>query len=192
MDHKQIVEFISAIEPLKDTLRHNWTTNGRQESSAEHTWRIAMLFIVLNDLINFKIDQIKTLKMILLHDIPELIDGDVPGFDKQQSDVDNEVENARTIFNKLPEPLATEYFNLFVEFEENNTPESKVAKALDRIESQLQHLDSGPEYWNEQERGQVMVSYPDPQVSKLNHPDVTAVWDYIKSEIQAINQEYGY
>ena len=67
-----------------------------------------------------------------------------------------------------------------------------VAKALDRIESQLQHLDSGHQYWGEQERGQHMIDYPNQALAKLNHPDINAIWEIIKSEIEAINHQHGY
>ena len=81
-----IIEFLNKIEPLKSTLRHNWTKTGRRESTAEHSWRLAVFFMIINDTMKLDVDPLKTLKIILLHDIAECIDGDIPKFIKEKNE----------------------------------------------------------------------------------------------------------
>jgi putative hydrolases of HD superfamily len=67
----QITDFIRSIEVLKTTVRHNWFHNGRQESVAEHSWRMALFFITVQESLHLEVDVLKIIKMILVHDIPE-------------------------------------------------------------------------------------------------------------------------
>lgn len=187
---KKIINFLEAIEPLKSTLRHNWTKSGRQESSAEHTWRVSVFLMVIQDLLKFDINFEKTLKMVLIHDIPELVDGDIPGFIKEKSlkkHQDDESKNAKKIFDKLPESIGKEYLDFFLEFEKGESPEARVALALDRIESQLQHLESGYKYWSKDEAGEHMLNFPNEAIKKLNNKKIQNIWDIIRVEIQKIN-----
>ena len=189
----KIIKFLQTIEKLKSTLRHNWTKSGKQESSAEHSWRIAVFFMLVQESYGYDIDVIKTFKMILIHDIPELMHGDIPGFEKDihvkkfTNHKERELEDAKTIFSQLDDPLGTDLFNLFVEFETGTSKEARLAQALDKVESQLQHLDSGPNYWSEEERGEHMLHYPDNALNKLNDPDISKIWEIIKNEIVEIS-----
>lgn len=191
---QKIVEFLQTIEPLKSTLRHNWSKSGRRESSAEHIWRTAVFFIVANDLIKFKVSPLKVLKMLLIHDIPELVDDDIPAFMREKNEkkhVRREKINAAKIFARLPKPLDKEYTQLFSEFEAGKTPEAKVAKTIDRIESQLQHTDSGPQYWSKEEIGSHMLNFPNQALKNLNNKQMNKIWEIIKEEIKKINKEIG-
>lgn len=180
---------MNAIEQLKSTLRHNRSKDWRQESVAEHTRRLAILFILVQDCREYDIDVMKTLKMILIHDIPEVFDWDVPGFLKEKSSdffLEKETIAAEKIFSILPKEIANEYFNLFVEYGEWATKEAQLAKALDKIETNLQHLNSGPEYWCEEEKGEHMLTYPDKALAKLNDPFVASIWIKIKNELSML------
>lgn len=192
---QKIVNFLEMIEPLKSTLRHNWTKSGRQESSAEHTWRASVFLMVVQDLLKFDINFEKTLKMLLIHDIPELVDGDVPGFvkDKNLEKYQNkESKNATQIFDKLPGSIGKEYLDLFLEFEKGETPEAMLALALDRIESQLQHLESGSKYWSKSEAGEHMLNFPNKALKNLNNEKINKIWDIIKKEIELVNNKMGF
>lgn len=189
---KEIIAFLQQIEELKSTLRHSWTKKGRQESSAEHTWRIAVFFLLIYDIYKPAVDPIKTVKMILIHDIPELLHGDIPAWMKHIDGAkfdhhkEREKESAKKIFGRLPTPLQKEYYDLFVEFEDGETKEAKLANALDKIESQLQHLDAGPSTWSKEERGEHMIHYPDQAVAKVNTPYMSKIWKLILDEIQRV------
>lgn len=183
---KEIIQFLTEAEKLKSTLRHNWTTTGRQESVAEHSWRLALFLIILQDLHKYKIDVLKTLKMSLVHDLPEIIDGDIPGFEKKKSDTEKEIKNAEKIFNILPAPLNKEYYGLVQEYEKGKSGEAKLVKALDKIEAQLQHLESGPDYWTVEEKGEHMLTYPNKCLEALGEESVNKIWELIKKELKKL------
>ncbi|MCA9385681.1 HD domain-containing protein [Candidatus Dojkabacteria bacterium] len=190
---KDILKFLYTIEGLKDTLRHNWSKNGRHESVAEHTWRASVFFMIMNDLYDLKVDVVKVFKMILVHDIPELIAGDIPAFIKegdQEEFEKQEALNSKEVFNLLPSPLNKEYHELYMEFETAETREALVAKAVDRIESQMQHVNSGIEYWEDEEVGEHMLTYPDTIINKLNNEQFGKIWEAVKQELVEMTNLY--
>ncbi len=192
---KKIIDFLNLAENLKSTLRHNWTKTGRQESVAEHTWRLSLFFIIAKDLFKFDVDFERAIKMIIIHDIAEALDVDVPGFIKEKMGNNNyqriEIKNAKKIFNKLPEPFNKEYINLFLEYEAKETNEARLVQVLDKVETQLQHLNSGPNYWSKEEIGEHMLNYPEKHLKKLNNKNMDKIWEIIKREIKKINKELG-
>lgn len=188
----KILEFLKTIEWIKSTLRHNWMVSWRQESVAEHTWRFVLFFILIQDIKKYDIDIVKTIKMILIHDIPELIDWDIPGFEKEKNQKkhdENELKNAKKIFWILPKPLDQEYLEIYLEFEEQKSKEARLAKALDKIETNLQHMESWPKYWSDKERWDHMINYPNKALEKLNEPFITDIWENIKKEIVKLTYE---
>lgn len=181
---------MNVVEKLKYTLRHNWTVTGRQESVAEHSWRMIIFFFLIKDLLKIEeIDSLKMVKMMAIHDIPEVIDGDVPGFEKKSHHYEKEIENAREVFDLLPAPRNQEYLDLIIEFEEGKTAEAKLAKALDKIETQIQHLNSGPEYWCKEEIGEHMLSYPNAALEKLGNKSIDRIWRLIEKELKDITNQ---
>ncbi len=142
---RNLLVFLNLSAKLKDELRHSWTSTGRQESVAEHTWQMAIMALLLHSHLdkNNEVDLMKVLKMVLIHDLPEAIVGDLPCF---QTDVSKQqkYENEYAAVNQLRSMLENNEFgneihNLWMEFEEGETPESKFAKALDNLEVQIQH-----------------------------------------------------
>ncbi len=181
----QIIRFLSTVEATKSTLRHNWTRTGRQESVAEHSWRVTLLAIVVYQMVQPKINFVKMLKMLVIHDIPEIIEGDIPGFlPANKTKYSKELQHAKHIFKILPSPLKEEFINLFKEFEEGETPEARWAQVMDKIESQLQHLDSGYRYWSKEEVGKHMLTYPDKVLKKLGNQTMNQLWSLIKADLK--------
>lgn len=189
---KEIVSFLSLIEKLKSTLRHSYTRSGRTESSAEHTWRIAVFFLLFYETYRPAVDPFKTLKMILIHDLPEMVHGDIPAWMK---DIDRkkhedhkvrEAEAARQLFARFPGPTGEDLYRLFEEYEAKKTPEARYAQAFDKIESQLQHLDAGPTTWSDEEKGPHMLHYPDRAVTAADDPHLKKIWDLIAADIAAL------
>ena len=136
----QTIEFIKEIEGLKSVTRTAWTKNGRRESTAEHSWRLAMLLMVLED--DFKdVDINKAIKMSLVHDLGELYDGDISA--KLQSSDDNksqmEERAMRRMLTTLPESLGGKIYDLWKEYNECSTKEAKLVKAMDKLETIVQH-----------------------------------------------------
>jgi len=88
MQPRQLIEFLSIIEKLKCNTRHSWTSTGRQESVADHSWRAAVMALLLAD--EFPgVDINKVVKMCLIHDFGEAITGDIPSFYKTDKDTEN-------------------------------------------------------------------------------------------------------
>ena len=136
----KIIRFIKEIENLKSVTRTAWTKTGRRESTAEHSWRLAMLLMVLRE--DFKdLDIDKAIKMSLVHDLGELYDGDISA--KLQNDNDNKAEMEekamRRMLTILPENLAENIYDLWKEYNECSTKEAKLVKAMDKLETIVQH-----------------------------------------------------
>ena len=146
------IEFIREIDKLKYIFRKTKLINSdRPENDAEHSWHLAMMAIVLAGHANEPIDLAKVMKMVLIHDIVEIDSGDVFVYDmtKSHDNFDEELKAARRIFGILPEEQAEEFINLWIEFEEMKTPESKFARALDRLEPLLQNASNNGGTWRE-------------------------------------------
>ena len=136
----KIIEFIKEIENLKSVTRTAWTKTGRRESTAEHSWRLAMLLMVLEE--DFKdIDINKAIKMSLVHDLGELYDGDISA--TLQHDNDNKSEMEERAMNRmlkvLPESISKQIYDLWAEYNKCATKEAKLVKAMDKLETIVQH-----------------------------------------------------
>ena len=130
------IEFIKEIDKLKYIFRKTKLINSdRPENDAEHSWHLAMMAIILAEHSNEPIDVAKVMKMVLIHDIVEIDSGDVFAYDttKSHDNFDEELKAARRIFGILPKEQAEEFLNIWIEFEEMKTPESKFARSLDRL-----------------------------------------------------------
>ena len=146
------IEFIREIDKLKYIFRKTKLINSdRPENDAEHSWHLAMMAIVLAGHANEPIDLAKVMKMVLIHDIVEIDSGDVFVYDtaKNHDNFDEELKAARRIFGILPKEQAEEFLNIWIEYEKMKTPESKFARALDRLEPLLQNASNNGGTWRE-------------------------------------------
>ncbi|MEK9617196.1 MAG: HD domain-containing protein, partial [Deltaproteobacteria bacterium] len=122
------------------TLRSGHTSSGRPESVAEHTWRLCLLVMVLAPEFP-EVDAHRLMKICLIHDLGEALRGDIPAplqdpnIDKSQS----EREDLLELLSPLPELQRSEILELWEEYEQAATPEAKLAKAFDKLETLLQH-----------------------------------------------------
>jgi len=150
MHPRELIDFLGIIGQLKRNTRHVWGENGRQESVAEHSWRLAVMALLVAD--EFKtLDIDKVVKMCLIHDFGEAITGDIPSFYKTEQDREKEDVAVSDLLQKLPDNLAGEFTELFLEMAELNTEESKLFKALDRLEAIISHNESPLSTWLELE-----------------------------------------
>ncbi|HEY4652475.1 MAG TPA: HD domain-containing protein [Pontibacter sp.] len=157
---KNILEVLILAERLKSELRHSWLSDGRQESVAEHTWRMALMAVLLEPYLDEEVDTAHLLKMILVHDLVEIEAGDVPAFTllseeakvaKQQREL-KAIENLRA---KLGNGIGQHVYELWQEFEARETYEARVAYALDKLEVRLQHNHADISTWLEVEQENV-------------------------------------
>lgn len=143
MNVADVVIFFSWAEKLKTTYRHAVTSDvKRLESVAEHSWLATMLAVIIHPQLTIKVDLLKLLKMLLIHDLGEAVSGDIPSFNKNEaskSHIKTELQGLRQIINHLPSPLQQEITELFIECENIQTDTAKVAKAIDRFEALMQH-----------------------------------------------------
>ncbi|AMV17019.1 HD domain-containing protein [Planctomyces sp. SH-PL14] len=135
-----VLAFLRAAERLKDTLRSSYTSSGRPESVAEHTWRLCLMAALLRD--EFPgIDFSRLIRICVVHDLGEAIRGDIPAIyqDTAVPKSADERNDLVTLTAPLPPRLRDEVLALWDEYEAAATPEAKVAKALDKLETILQH-----------------------------------------------------
>jgi len=138
---RQQIEFLKEIDDLKQILRQTvLTKDRRQENDAEHSWHLAMLVITLSEYSNDpSIDILRTVKMVLIHDIIEIDAGDTFCYDDydRKAKTEKERKAAHRIFGILPEKQAQELIDLWEEFEAMETPEAQFAAAADRLQPLL-------------------------------------------------------
>jgi putative hydrolases of HD superfamily len=152
---QSILKVLKLAERLKFELRHSYTSSGRQESVAEHTWRMSLMAVLIEPLLSQRVDTARILKMIIIHDLVEAEAKDVSALDVLRNPsikVQKIAEEKKAIENlrkTLAETNGQEIYDLFYEFENKETYESKVANALDKLEVQLQHNDADISTWEE-------------------------------------------
>lgn len=138
--HQHIVAFIQAAENLKNTLRSGRTSTGRQESTAEHSWRLCLLAILLErDMPTLDVGRL--LKLCIIHDLAEAVTGDIPAPDQKAGDHRRarEREAMEALCAALPDDLRESLLDLWEDYAEPRTAEARFAKGLDKIETLLQH-----------------------------------------------------
>jgi putative hydrolase of HD superfamily len=135
-----VLAFLRAAERLKTVVRSGWTSAGQQESVAEHTWRLCLMAMVLYGT-NPDVDLARLLKMCLIHDLGEAIGGDVPAPLQQAGSpkAGKERTDLLSLIAPLPLELRNEIESLWDEYEAAASPEARVAKGLDKLETILQH-----------------------------------------------------
>ena len=135
-----ILAFLRATERLKTITRSGWTSTGEAESVAEHTWRLCLMAMVLYGRAE-DIDLARLLKMCLIHDLGEAIGGDVPAPRQVAGSPKAGQERADllSLVEPLPAAVRREILELWDEYEAASSPEAKLAKGLDKLETILQH-----------------------------------------------------
>ena len=148
----QQIEFIKEIDKVKYILRRTKLFNSdRRENDAEHSWHLAVMAIILAEHSNEKIDLLKVIKMLLIHDIVEIDAGDTFIYDttKSHENTDEERMAAQRIFGILPKQQAQDLIDIWEEFEANVSAEAKFARSMDRLEPFLQNTSNDGGTWSE-------------------------------------------
>ena len=131
------IEFMLEIDKLKHILRRTILTDrSREENSAEHSWHIALMAILLSEYANESIDILRVVKMLLIHDIVEIDAGDTFIYDKDQAkdQSDRETKAAHRLFGLLPPDQRNEFMSLWEEYEAQTTPEAQYARTIDSMQ----------------------------------------------------------
>jgi len=148
----QQFKFLIEIDKLKMIERQNKISDSsRRENSAEHSWHLAMLAVVLAEHSSAPVDILKVIKMLLVHDLVEIDAGDTFIHDPHAQELQNQKEAtaAERIFALLPEGQRQELHGYWKEFEKGETAEASFAKALDRVQPALLHEATDAIVWQE-------------------------------------------
>jgi putative hydrolase of HD superfamily len=143
-----------AVDALKNVNRRNYNADdSRRENTAEHSWQIIILAQILFPYAKNKekIDLLRVIRMLSIHDLVEIHAGDTFLFDeeKMQGKFEREKIAAKKIFGILEETQASEFYNLWIEFEEENTPDAIFACAVDRIMPFILNANTSAKSWTE-------------------------------------------
>ena len=134
---KKQMDFLLEADKLKFITRQTYLSDGkRKENDGEHSWHLALMAVLLSEYSNEKVDLVKVITMVLIHDIVEIDAGDTYAYDAvgNQSKREREVKAADRIFNILPEDQAKKFRQLWEEFEAYETPEAKFAHVCDNVQ----------------------------------------------------------
>ena len=186
-----ILDFLRASERLKATHRSAYTSEGQQESVAEHTWRVCLMALVLAPEFP-EVDFARLVKICLVHDLGEAVGGDVPAPEQARRRAagmatgkgPEERRDLMSLLEPLPGRLRDEIASLWDEYEAAATPEARLAKALDNLETILQHT---------QGRNPPAFDYRFNLTYGRDHtagdPLIVAVRDILDSETERLAQE---
>lgn len=187
MTEQQYFDLVHIAERLKDNTRHCVTSQGRAESVAEHSWRLAFMAMLLDGTVE-GVDLGRVLEMCILHDLGEAITGDIPSFWKTEADEQTEQAGVFGLVDTLPEPLQSHWRALFLEMQALESREAKLYKALDKLEAVIQHNESPLESWLPLEKelnlvyGAEEAAQSEPFVQKLRAKAAEDTREKLKSQ----------
>lgn len=146
MDQRKLIETMELAERLKNNTRHSWTSTGRHESVAEHSWRLCLFAYFMKDEFP-EADMDKVIRMCMVHDMGEAFTGDIPSFHKTKEDEEKECRIVYEWVDSLPAPFNQELRELFEEMDALESLEARIYKALDKMEVLLQHNQADLSTW---------------------------------------------
>lgn len=148
MTPEELLEILHRANNLKINTRHNWTIGDRKESVADHSWRIALMAMLISQEDEFKdTDMNKVIRMCLIHDLGEAFTGDIPVFNKTKNDETKEDALFFEWVNSFPEKQKQEWNALLNEMTALETKEAKTYKALDKLEALIAHDEADISTW---------------------------------------------
>jgi putative hydrolase of HD superfamily len=183
--------FIREIDKEKQIFRQSYVTDGtRKENDAEHAWHMAIMTFLLSEYANEEIDVLKTIRMILIHDIVEIDAGDTYAYDDSAKATQREREEraADRLFGMLPEDQAQELRALWEEFEAVETKEARFARTMDNVQPLLLNDATGGKAWEEHD-------VPLSKIMKRNERTARgseALWEYSRDALIKKNVEEGH
>lgn len=148
-DIDKVIHFIVEIEQLKNISRNTKPVGlNRYENSAEHSWHVCLSALMLKEYANERVNIDKVIKMLLIHDLGEIDAGDTVFYHANTAEVkEAEEKGIKRILGELPNKLADTYLKLWQEFELGKTPESKFARAVDRLPPLLHNIHGQGHSW---------------------------------------------
>ena len=146
MEPRTLLDILTLAERLKDTTRHCYTSGGRRESVAEHSWMLTLMsFLLRSEFPDADMDKVT--RMCIIHDLGECFTGDIPTFDKTAAHEAKEEDLLTAWVHTLPQPQRDEMTALYAEMNARETLEAKIYKAIDSMEAVFQHNLSDISTW---------------------------------------------
>ncbi len=186
---QRIIDFILELDKLKGVTRKTRPLGlDRYENSAEHSWQIAIFAASLTHYAETPVDVNRVIAMLLVHDIGEIDTGDTI-FYSEEGLTDRkaaELKAVKRIFGMLPEAHGQKFLELWQEFEDATTPESRFAHAVDRAMPALLNLANNGQSWRENGIRHEQV------VRKLSGPikaGCPALWEYMEARLEEVRQK---
>lgn len=184
------LEFVLELDRLKTVLRRTLLLDeSRRENSAEHSWHLAMMAVVLEEYAHERVSLGRVLKMLLVHDIVEIDAGDTYSYDPvaNQDKHERETSAAARIFGLLPAEQGVELQMLWLEFEARETADARFANALDRLSPMLHNYHTNGRTWLAHGVGRSQVLERN-QVMADGAPEL---WEYARRFIEeAVSRGY--
>lgn len=184
----QQIAFIREADKLKGVLRRSYLfEEDRRENSAEHSWHVALMALVLVEHAEAPVDRDRVLKMLLVHDLVEIDAGDVAVYDQaaRAAKAEEEIRAADRLFGLLPPDLGGELRDLWDEYEAQESADARFAKAMDRLMPLLHNALGGARTWQE-------LGVVETQVREINQPIAHAsatLWDFVSEALDRVVAE---
>ena len=181
---EQQMQFALEIDKEKQIHRQTYCSDNKtMENDAEHAWHAALMTILLSEYASEPFDVLKTVTMLLIHDIVEIDAGDTYAYDEENLKTQKEREDAakERIFSILPKEQKEELVALFDEFEAYETPESKFAHAMDNLQPLMLNNSNGGSDWQEHQVSAEQV-YKRQSKTKLGSEKLFEVTDQMIQE----------
>ena len=194
MDDKERLEkqlaFIREIDKEKMIKRQNYITDCEtREDDAQHAWHMAIMTLLLKEYANEEIDVLKTVSMLLIHDLVEVYAGDTYAYDEEgkKTQAEREAKAADKLYGLLPEDQGDYLKNLWYEFEEQKTPEAKFARTMDCFQPLILNDATDGRAWKEHgvKRSQVIKRNERVRLGSEQ------IWEYEKENLIEKNVRNG-
>ena len=190
MNLAKTLTFYNEINALKKTIRYSYYNNACRESTAEHSWRVALIAMDLHQQLSLDVDLLQSIKIALAHDIPEYnlqndIDASLVAIGKVSKEYKKDLEE-KTMRDLDEKYNIKEIHNLWKEYRKKNTRESKFINLVDKLEATLHIIDRNDDVKNQE----FMVKYPDN--SSKDFPDLILVVNELKQKVKEFFKEKEY
>lgn len=193
MDEKRLeqqIAFCREIDKEKFIGRQTWLTGAtRKENDAEHAWHMAVMTVLLSEYANEEIDVLRTMIMLLIHDLVEIYAGDTYAYDEEgkKTQKRRELAAADRLFQMLPEDQRKKFREIWEEFEAENTPESHFARTMDNLQPMMLNAATDGKSWAD--RGIRLSQILGRNKNTAKGSEV--LWEYAKENFLQPNLEKG-
>lgn len=193
MDEKRLeqqIAFCREIDKEKFIGRQTWLSGAtRKENDAEHAWHMAVMTVLLSEYANEEIDVLRTMTMLLIHDLVEIYAGDTYAYDEEgkKTQKRRELAAADRLFQMLPEDQGKKFREIWEEFEAENTPESRFARTMDNLQPMMLNAATDGKSWAD--RGIRLSQILGRNKNTAKGSEV--LWEYAKENFLQPNLEKG-